>query len=74
VVFEKKGSLITPAKSLGQIPLVYNLNMDPKELYNIFGRSGGTPLFKPMMAVAALYLASFHEYPNVDYANIERAE
>ena len=74
VTFEKEGSLTSPAKSLGQVPLVYNLNMDPKEMYNIFGQSGGTPLFQPIMAVAAPYLASFKQYPNNDYSKMERSK
>jgi hypothetical protein len=74
VVFERIGSLMSPAQSLGQIPLIYNLNMDPKEMYNVAGQSGGTPLFQPTMGAAAPYLASFQEYPNGEYSKIERAE
>ena len=74
VIFDKEGSLISPAQSLRQIPLVYNLNMDPKEMYNIFGRSGGSPIFQPMTAVAGPYLQSLDEYPNNDFSKMERSK
>lgn len=74
ITFAKESSLISPAKSLGQIPLVYNLNADPKEMYNIFGRSGGTPVFEPMMKTVAPYLASFRKFPNNDYSKMKRSK
>ena len=47
---------------------------DPKELIDILGASGGTPLFQPVAAVAAEYVASFHEHPNNDYSEITRSK
>ena len=57
-----------------KIPLIYNLYSDPKELIDIFGASGGTPLFQPMAAQAAQYFASFRDHPNNDYSNLTRKE
>lgn len=74
VTFEKKNSLMTPAKSLEQIPLVYSLNMDPKEMHNILDRSGGTPVFEPMMKSVAPYLASFQKWPNKNYSKMTRSK
>lgn len=74
ILFDKKNSLLSPARSLGQVPRVFNLTADPKEMFNIFGASGGTPLFEPMMASVAPYLRSFHQFPNSDYSKMTRSE
>jgi len=74
VLYEKENSLVSPAKDLGQIPVMFNLAADPKERSDIFGRSGGTPLFEPMMKVAAPYVTSFRQYPNKDYSKFKRGE
>jgi len=60
---------------LGQIPLVHNLDTDPKEIYNLFGRSGGVAIFEPMIRdVMAPYFASVQEFPNRDYSSMTRSE
>ena len=74
VLYDKENSLNSPAKDLGQIPRLFNLNADPKERSDIFGRSGGTPLFQPITSVAAPYVASFREFPNSDYSKMTRQD
>jgi len=74
VIYDRYKSISSAPQDFGQIPRIYNLVSDPKELIDIFGASGGTPLFQPMVAQAARYLASFEEFPNNDYAEIERSE
>lgn len=54
-------------RDFGQTPKIYNLVAGPKEAIDIFGSSGGTPLFQPMVEEAARYMASFREHPNKDY-------
>jgi arylsulfatase len=72
VTFARYKSLSSAAEDHGQIPLVYNLYSDPKELIDIFGASGGTPLFQAMAVQSANYFASFVEHPNNDYSNLTR--
>ena len=74
ITFARFQSLTHPANELGQIPEVYNLNMDPKELYNIFGRSGGTPLFEQFGKTIAPYMMSMQKYPNKDYSMMKRGK
>ena len=74
VIYDRYKSLSSAPQDFGQIPRIYNLVSDPKELIDIFGASGGTPLFQPMVAEAARYLTSFQEFPNNDYSAIERSE
>lgn len=72
VTFAREKSLSSSPEDRGQVPLVYNLYADPKERVDIFGASGGTPLFQPMMRVVAPYFASFRKHPNNDYSKITR--
>ena len=65
-------SLINPKRNVGVLPRVYSLRDDPKELFDLIGRSGGTPIFNKFQEVAAPYLISFQQNPNNDYSNIER--
>ncbi len=74
VVYDRYKSLASAPQDFGQIPKIYNLNADPKELIDIFGSSGGTPLFQPMVALAAEYVASFKKYPNKDYSELTRSK
>jgi len=58
---------------LGQIPLVFNLDTDPKERYNLFGLSGGVAPFEPMMRdVMVPYYVSIKKFPHKDYSNMTR--
>jgi len=58
---------------LGQIPLVFNLDTDPKERYNLFGLSGGVASFESMMRdVMVPYMMSVRKFPHKDYANMTR--
>jgi len=62
-------------RAIGQIPLLYNLDTDPKEMYNLFGRSGGVAPFEPMMRdVMAPYMMSVAKFPHMDYENMTRAD
>jgi len=72
VIYDRYKSISSAPQDFGQIPRIYNLVADPKELRDIFGSSGGTPLFQPMVAEAAPYLASFREHPNKDYSLMKR--
>jgi len=74
VTFAKEMSITKPWKELGQIPEMYNLDTDPKEMFNLFGRSGGVALFEPMMRDIAPILGSFQKFPNKDYSMMERSE
>jgi arylsulfatase len=72
VVYDRYKSLSSAPQDFGQIPRIHNLYADPKELVDIFGSSGGTPLFQPMVAQAAKYLESFQKHPNKEYSKLER--
>ena len=73
IVYEKFNPFQSAPQTLGQIPFIYNLDTDPKELYNLFGRSGGIALFEPMVKdVMVPYLVSLQKYPNRDYSNFIR--
>jgi hypothetical protein len=74
VTWAKYKSLSSAPEDRGQIPLVYNLYADPKERTDIFGASGGTPLFEPMARQTAQYSASFKKFPNNDYSKIKRSK
>jgi arylsulfatase len=73
IVYERFKSLTQPGKKLGVLPRIHNLRADPKELYDLMGRSGGTPMFMQFQKVAAPYLASFQKFPNRDYSKITRS-
>ena len=75
IVYDKFNPFQSAPEQLGQIPFLYNLDTDPKEIFNLFGRSGGVALFEPMVRdVLAPYLASLREYPNRDFSNMTRSE
>jgi len=62
-------------EELGQIPYIYNLDTDPKEMFNLFGRSGGVAVFEPMMRdVVAPYMISLRKFPNKDYSKMKRSK
>lgn len=57
----------------GETHLHYNLDTDPKELFNLFGRSGGVASFEPMVRdVMAPYPSSLRQFPNNDYSKMTR--
>lgn len=73
IVYEKVNPFQSAPQVLGQIPLVYNLDTDPKEMFNLFGRSGGVALFEPMVRdVVVPYTMSLSKFPNRDYSNMTR--
>jgi arylsulfatase len=73
IVYEKFNPFQSSPQVLGQIPLVFNLDADPKENYNLFGRSGGVALFEPMVRdVMVPYFMSLRTHPHKDYANMTR--
>jgi len=74
VIYERFRSLTEPSKDLGVLPRIHNLRADPKELFDLMGRSGGTPMFIQFQSVAAPYLASFQEYPHMDYSKMTRSK
>ena len=54
---------------------VLNPDTDPKEMFNLFGRSGGVAVFETMMRdVLAPYMISIKKYPNKDYSKMMRSE
>jgi len=75
IVYNKVNPFQAAPEDLGQIPFIYNLDTDPKEMFNLFGRSGGVALFEPMARdVLAPYLASLRQFPNQDYSKMTRKE
>jgi arylsulfatase len=72
VKYSKFKSCISPAIKLGQLPEFYNLNTDPKEIFNLYGRSGGIPLFFNFQKAMYPYFESMIEYPNLDYSMMTR--
>jgi len=73
IAYQKFNPFQAAPERLGQIPYIYNLDTDPKELFNLFGRSGGVALFEPMVRdVLAPYYASLRQFPNRDYSSITR--
>ena len=43
-----------------------------KEIYDIMGRSDGTPMSMQFQKVVAPYLASFEKFPHKDYWKMKR--
>jgi len=75
IVYNKINPFQGAPEELGQIPYIYNLDTDPKEMFNLFGRSGGVALFEPMVGdVLAPYLISLIKFPNMDYSKMTRKE
>jgi len=75
IIYNKINPFQGGPEELGQIPFIYNLDTDPKEMFNLFGRSGGVAVFEPMMRdVMAPYMASISKFPNRDYSRMTRSE
>ncbi|MBW2252072.1 MAG: arylsulfatase [Deltaproteobacteria bacterium] len=75
IIYDKWKPFSGSPKILGQIPLLYNLDTDPKEMYDLFGRSGGVAPFEAMARdVLAPYLMSLKKFPNLDYSKMTRKE
>lgn len=75
LAYEKFNPFQSGIQDLGQVPYIYNLDADPKEMYNLFGRSGGVALFEPMVRdVLAPYYISIRKFPNKDYSNMKRSK
>jgi len=75
ITYEKFNPFQSPRKNLGQIPYIFNLDTDPKELFNLFGRSGGVALFEPMIRdVMVPYYVSIKQHPNKDYSKMTRTK
>ncbi len=73
IIYDKWKPFEGGPRAIGQIPLLYNLDTDPKEMYNLFGRSGGVAPFEPMVRdVMAPYMMSVAKFPHMDYANMTR--
>ena len=73
ITYAKFNPFQSAPQVLGQIPYVYNLDTDPKELFNLFGRSGGIAPFEAMVRdVVAPYMISLRKFPNKDYSNTKR--
>jgi len=75
IVYNKINPFQRAPENLGQVPYIFNLDTDPKEMFNLFGRSGGLALFEPMVAdVIAPYLVSLRRFPNLDYSKMTRSK
>ena len=76
IIYSRQNSPFEEAPQvLGQVPLVFNLDADPKERNNLFGRSGGVAPFEPMIRdVMAPFMKSVAKFPHKDYANMKRSE
>jgi arylsulfatase len=75
ITYEKLNPFSSAPEVLGQIPLIHNLDTDPKELYNLFGRSGGVAPMEAMVRdVMVPYFASIQKFPNLDYSSMTRSE
>ena len=74
VVYERFRSMSTPGRDLSRRPQIYNLKTDPKELYDLAGRSGGNSMLATLLKVAEPYQASFREFPNNEYKNFDRRD
>ncbi|MDJ0521491.1 MAG: arylsulfatase [Planctomycetota bacterium] len=75
IVYRKVNPFQAAPQRLGQIPYIYNLDTDPKEMFNLFGRSGGIALFEPMVRdVVAPYMMSLRKFPNRDYSKMTKSK
>ncbi len=73
IIYDKWKPFSGGPKALGQIPLLYNLDTDPKEMYDLFGRSGGIAPFEAMARdVLTPYYISLKKFPHKDYSNMKR--
>ena len=74
IIYDKWKPFSGGPKALGQIPLLYNLDTDPKEMFDLFGRSGGIAPFEAMARdVLAPYLISLKKFPHKDYSKMTRS-
>lgn len=74
ITYDKWKPFSGSPKVLGQIPWLYNLDTDPKEMYDLFGRSGGIAPFEAMARdVIAPYLISVRKFSHKNYANMKRS-
>jgi hypothetical protein len=53
---------------------MYDLDTDPKEMLKIFGCSGSTALFEPMMRDIMPVSMSFPIFSNLDYSKMIRSK
>lgn len=75
IVYDKVNPFQSGREVLGQVPYIFNLDTDPKEMYNLFGLSGGPATFEAMgRDVLAPYFNSVNRFPHQDYANMTRSE
>jgi len=75
IVYDKWKPFSGGAKEIGQVPLVFNLDTDPKEMYDLFGLAGGVAPFEAMARdVLSPYVKSVKKYPHKDYTNIIRSK
>ena len=74
VLYEKFAPLQHGSQDLGVVPRMYNLRADPAELYDLFGASGGTPLYFNIQRAVAPYLKSFAAFPHKDYSKTTRTK
>ncbi|UCE36221.1 MAG: arylsulfatase [Thermoplasmata archaeon] len=75
ITYKKINPFQGAPEQLGQIPYIYNLDTDPKEIFNLFGRSGGVAVFEPMMRdVMMPYMISIRKFPNRDYSKMKRSK
>ena len=73
IVYERINPFASSPEVLGQIPYIFNLDTDPKEIYNLFARSGGVAPFEPMIRdVMVPYFKSISQYPHKDYSKMTR--
>ena len=73
ILYEKLNPFGSAPQLLGQVPNIFNLDTDPKELFNLYGQSGAIAVFEPMVRdVLAPYVKSVEQFPHQDYANMTR--
>ena len=75
IVYDKWKPFSGGAKQIGQVPLLFNLDTDPKEMYDLFGLSGGVAPFEAMARdVLVPYVRSVKKYPHKDFENMVRVK
>lgn len=71
VIFPRVGGALSKGEDL-EVPQLYNLRSDPKEMYDILSRSGGLPIAKAVKDTTKPYFESLRKYPNEDYTRMQR--
>lgn len=69
-VFPRFAGALSKGEDL-EVPQLYNLRGDPKEMFDLLSTSGGLPVAKAVLRTADAYYDSLKAFPNEDYSKLK---